>query len=336
MRTGIYQVGLLLGMGIAILSGCSDEESMGKSMEESTIPVYLTITEGTRTPNDTDVSVNRVLILPFRKIDEGLPDSLEYFVPEYSSARQMDVSPFPAVATMLNLSASSTYRMIIVGYNQSDFNFTDTSGVLQKFSIMSTATPATMKNMYLKPTDVANVPEFFSCAGIGYKGQNMVGQAFKPMQINSIKGELRRIVSGLNLQIRNIPGYVKSMTLMAERTVTGIRATDAEPMTWRTETKVLETKTSVQKNVDFSLFMLPTGTERSTLLYLDVTYGDAFTERYTVNISDKAGVVSGNKITFVPNQWVKITGDYSALNIGFTLDNEINLDDNAWDGIQQQ
>ena len=73
---------------------------------------------------------------------------------------------------------------------------------------------------------------------------------------------------------------------------------------------------------------------RNTLLYLDVAYGTGFKERYTVKIPDQTGVVSGNRITFDSNHWVKITGDYSSINLGFTLSGNINLDDNAWDGIQ--
>ena len=53
-----------------------------------------------------------------------------------------------------------------------------------------------------------------------------------------------------------------------------------------------------------------------------------------MKIPDNAGVVSANRITFDSNHWVKITGDYSAINLGFTLAGNINLDDNAWDGIQ--
>lgn len=90
----------------------------------------------------------------------------------------------------------------------------------------------------------------------------------------------------------------------------------------------------VSGSVSFNLYMLPTTTTRNTLLYLDVAYGTGFKERYTVKIPDQTGVVSGNRITFDSNHWVKITGNYSSINLGFTLSGDINLDDNAWDDIQ--
>ena len=128
------------------------------------------------------------------------------------------------------------------------------------------------------------------------------------------------------------------MTLVAEQLVTGIRTTDAVPLTWQTAgdggVRILGTRTPVSGNVNFNLYMLPTTATRKTLLYLDVAYGNGFTERYTVKIPDSEGVVSGNRITFDSNHWVKIAGDYSAINPGFTLVGNINLDDNAWDGIQ--
>ena len=180
---------------------------------------------------------------------------------------------------------------------------------------------------------------FFSCLGIGYMNSTITGPTFKPSQINNVKGTLVRLVSGLSLQINNVPNYVKSISLIAERLVTGIRASDAAPMTWQTagdaSQKTLGTKTPVAGTVNFNLFMLPTTAARSTLLYLDVAYGNGFTERYTVKVPDSAGVASGNRITFDSNHWVKITGDYSSVNLGFTLTGNINLDDNAWDGIQQ-
>ena len=103
---------------------------------------------------------------------------------------------------------------------------------------------------------------------------------------------------------------------------------------WDGGARILGTRTPVSGNVSFNLYMLPTTAARKTLLYLDVAYGNGFTERYTVKIPDTEGVVSGNRVTFDSNHWVKITGDYSAINLGFTLIGNINLDDNAWDGIQ--
>lgn len=55
-----------------------------------------------------------------------------------------------------------------------------------------------------------------------------------------------------------------------------------------------------------------------------MSYG-IFTERYTVKLPDTPGVVSGNRIIFTPNHWVKVTGSYANINIGFTFAGNINL-----------
>ena len=330
-----------MGIVLVVFSGCSAEDNRDLFPTESSIPVHLTISGincYSRAPGDAAMSVNRILIIPFRKANENLSNDPANFIPEYNSARQLNIGAFPAVATMLNLSPSSTYQLAIIGYGQSDYDFMNQNDTFRKFSITSTATPATLENVCLQPSNATVVPEFFSCLGIGYMNSTMVGPAFKPSQINNVKGTLVRLVSGLSLQINNVPGYVKSMALVAERLVTGIRVSDAAPLTWQTASdgslKTLGTKAAVSETVNFNLFILPTTAARSTLLYLDVVYGNGFTERYTVKVPDSAGVVSGNRITFDSNHWVKITGNYSSVNIGFTLAGNINLDDNAWDGIQ--
>lgn len=341
MKLTNHIIALLMGIGMILLGGCSTEESRDLFPDENIVPVHLAISGNssyTRAPGDAALSVNRILILPFRKTNEALTDDPANFVPEYSSARQLNVNSFPAVATMLNLSAASTYQLVIIGYNQSDYDFANQTSATRKFSIASTVTPATLANLYLQPTNAAIVPELFSCTGTGYLKNVLVGQKFKPSQVDNVKGTLTRLVSALSLQVNNVPGYVNAMTLIAERLVTGIRITDAAPLAWQTdddsETKTLGTKKPVSGSVSFNLYMLPTTTSRNTLLYLNVAYGTGFKERYTVKIPDQAGVVSGNRITFDSNHWVKITGDYSSINLGFTLSGNINLDDNAWDGIQ--
>lgn len=342
MKMDSRLIKILIGTVLAVFGGCSAEDSRDLLPFETSVAVHLTITDTgchTRAPGDVAMSVNRILIIPFRKTNETLSNDPANFIPEYGSALQMNVGAFPATATIPNLSSLSTYRLLIIGYNQNDYDFKNQNDVLRKFSITSATTPATLANVCLQPTNAAVVPEFFSCSGTGYMNATVVGTAFKPSQINNVKGTLVRLVSGLSLQVNNVPGYVKSMTLVAERLVTGIRASDAAPLMWQAagdgSLKTLGTRTPVSGTVNFNLFMLPTTAARSTLLYLDVAYGSGFIERYTVKIPDSAGVASGNRITFDSNHWVKITGDYSAINLGFTLTGNINLDDNAWDGIQQ-
>lgn len=47
-------------------------------------------------------------------------------------------------------------------------------------------------------------------------------------------GTLKRLVSGLTLEVTNIPAYVNSMTLIAEQLVTATRATDGTALAWQT------------------------------------------------------------------------------------------------------
>lgn len=189
----------------------------------------------------------------------------------------------------------------------------------------------------MQPVNPTVVPEFFSCFGNGYRGATLVGPIFKPSQINYVTGTLKRLVIGFTLEVTNVPAYVNSMTLIAEQLVTATRATDGTALTWQTAgdggTKTLATQAPVSGKVSFNQFLLAIPDSRKTLFYLDVSYG-IFTERYTVKLPDTPGVVSGNRIIFTPNHWVKVTGNYANINIGFTLAGNINLDDNAWDGLQ--
>lgn len=342
MKKANYIIGILLGMWAMALGGCStqDDPDLNPS-EEGIVSVNLEISRDgsyTRAPGDAALSVNRILILPFRKTNEASTNDPANFVPDYSAAKQFNVSSFPMVATRLNLSAASTYQLVIIGYNQSDYDFANQSSPTRRFNIGSTATPATLANLYLQPVNSPVVPEFFSCIATGYLGTSPMGQTFLPSQVNNLKGTLTRLVSGLTFQVTGIPGYVNSMTLVAERLITGIKPSDATPLTWQTAgdsgVKTLGTAVPATGSVNFNLYMMPGTDLQNTLLYLDVAYGTGFTERYTVQINDNAGVVSGNRITFSPNHWVKVTGDYSKINLGFTLSDNVNLDDNAWDGIQ--
>lgn len=341
MKKANYIIGLLTGIGIAFLSGCSAQTLTDTLPQEGTVPVRLEIDAGgsyTRAPGDAALSVNRILILPFRKTDEGLTNDPANFVLDCNLARQINANLFPTATTTLNLSAASTYQLLIIGYNQNDYDFADQGSATRRFNISSTATPATLASLSVQPVTALAVPEFFSCIATGYLGTTTVGQAFVPSQIDHVKGTLTRLVSGLTLRVTNVPGYVNSMTLSAERLVTASVAADATPSTWQTAgdggLKTLGTATPVAGSVTFNLYMMPITTARNSLLYLDVAYGTGFVERYTVKVADSPGVVLGNRIAFGPNHWVQVTGDYANINLGFALTNNVNLDDDAWDGIQ--
>lgn len=332
---------LMLLLGTLFLGGCSADDDLPTVPPENTVPVRFEIKSEnlafTRAPGDATLSVNRILILPFIKTNESQGNTPGNFTPVYSAARQLNVPSFVAVTTMLNLLPASTYQIAVIGYNQSDYDFANSSNPLRRFDIGSATTPTTLANLYLKPVSPVSVPEFFSCLGNAYSGGVLQGTAFKPGQINYVTGNLTRIVSGLSLSLTGIPGYISSVTLVAERLATAAKATDGTPLSGQTAgdagLKTFETQVPVAGAVNFKTYLLPTQEARNTLLYLDVKYG-AVTERYTVKVSDMEGVSDNNRITFTPNHWVKITGTYAAINLGFTISDNINLDDGAWDGIQ--
>jgi hypothetical protein len=341
MRRTNQPISLLAALlALLWLGGCSTDDIPSVSSED-TIDVPLSISEEglsiTRALGDATPSVNRILILPFKKINELLPtNDATNFAPVYNSARQIDVNSFPYTSRMLSLSATSTYQVMVIGYNRNDYDFANPSSITRHFDIGLSGLPATLADMALKLTSVSNVPEFFTCMANGYNHSILVGGAFKPGLIDNIQGNLTRLSSGLTLDIVNIPTTVTSVSLRAEQLVTAISAADGTPLQWQTagdaSVKLLGTLTPVSGRVTFNTFILPTLDAHKTLLYVDVSFGSS-TERYTVKIATTSGVVSGNRIIFTPNHWVKITGDYSSMNLGFVLSGNINLDDDRWDGL---
>ena len=331
---------LLAGVAVLFMvNGCSKEEEVSSQPDESVsvrFDIVNDILSSTKAPGDAALSVNRVLILPLRKTSEGLNNDSTNFVPDYNLAKQVDVNSFPSISTKLNLSTGVTYRIMAIGYNRNDYDYGNQISATRTFDI-GPGTAVTQANFYLKPVAPTVVPEFFSCLGTGYMNTTAVGKSFTLGQINKIQGELKRIVCGFTLDISNIPGYVQSLTLVAEQLVTATRAMDGTPLLWQTAGdtgyKTFSTLTPQGGKVTFNQYMLPTLDAHKTLFYLDVKYGGV-TERYTLKIADNAGVVSGNRITFSPNHWVKVTGNYANINLGFVFSDNINLDDNAWDGLQ--
>lgn len=322
------------------LGGCSTDD-IPLDQEVGTVSVPLSIMEEggnlTRALGDATPSVNRVLILPFKKTNESLANDPVNFVPDYTTAKQIDINAFPLNTAMLRMTAGSTYQLMVIGYNRNDYDFVNPAASGRRFDLGISGRPSTLADVNLKLINATDIPELFSCMGSGYNGAVLVGGLFKPEQINNIKGTLTRISSGLTLNITNIPAYVTSIRLRAEQLVTAVKAADGTPVQWQivgdTGVRTLGLSTPVSGKVTFNTFMLPTLDARKTLLYLDVIYA-GITEQYTVKIADVANVVSGNRIIFSPNHWVRIDGDYNKINLGFTLSYNINLDDNAWDGIQ--
>ena len=338
--------GLMATLIVLLLSGCSQEEAIGVASEE-TIPVELNISYNvlnntshnevlTRAPGDATLSVNRILVLPFQKTNEAAADDPANFIPVYSLAKQINVSSFPNVVTKLTLTPATTYRILIIGYNRNDYDFANQSSATRRFNLGSATSPTTLANFYLQLVSPTDIPEFFSCMAVGYMNGQSIGTSFKPEQINNIQGTLKRIVSGLTLNLTNIPTYITSVSLIAEQLVTATRATDGTPRTWQTAgdsgLKTFPGQTPVAGKVTFNQYMLGTPDARKTLFYIRIAYG-TFSQNYPISIVDSPNVVSGNRIIFTPNHWVQIDGKYINSTLVFILTGTINLDDNAWDGI---
>lgn len=333
---GIINLGILfiLGMG-----SCSEDKNLPEPTSQ-TVSVVLDLKVDspilTKAPGDIGLSVNRVLVLPFRKTSESLTNDAANFVPDYNTAEQIDVTSFPLTATRLNLSSSSTYQIVMIGYNQSDYDFTNPNNVSRRFSTGPTS-GATLANFYLQAQNPTIIPEFYVCSGQGYMNGSVVGTAFKPGQIDRIIGKLTRLVSGLTLTVTNIPIGISSISLIAEQLVIASQAFDAKPSLWQiagdSGPKTLGTMSPVLGRVAFNLFLLPTWDNRSSLFYIDITQTNGIVH-YPVKLPDTPGLSIANRISLLPNYWLNMTGSYTNLNTGFILLNNINLDDPAWDGLQ--
>ena len=162
------------------LTACTTDDIDEPEMpqKDNTIPVEINIQYEdalSRASDNATLSVNRILILPFRKTNESLATSEPAnFVPDYAAAKQIPLHSFPVTSTKLNLQATSTYRIVVLGYNRNDYNFNNPTAASRLFDIGSVSTPATLANLYVKPINPTyGVPEFFSCQCIG----NMNGTA---------------------------------------------------------------------------------------------------------------------------------------------------------------
>ncbi len=327
-------------LAVLIFGRCTADEIAVESPREKDSEIPLSIQIGqpqTRVPGDTLFSVNRLLLLPFRQSNPGAGEAPSNYVPLYDKVKQVDASFFPVTTQTLALPSADRYQLLVIGYNRTDYDFTYPTNAFRRFSIGSTSSSPTLDNVYLQPVDPTDVPEFFVCIAEGYKNTTYIGPRFSPPQINHMTGTLKRIVGGFTLQISGIPSSVGSISLTAEQLVTAIRASDGTPLTWQTPgdsgKKLFGNQAPSSGRVTFNTYLLATPGDRKTLFYLDVATG-ASTERFTMKVTDTPEVASANRIIFSPNHWVNITGNYTDIKPGFFISGSINLDDNAWDGLQ--
>lgn len=337
-RPGRFCAAILLSSAIFGLVACGKTETTAVIPGQTTavsINVDATDLSSKAFVNDNSHRVNRILIIPFRKTSEGLPDANTNFVPLYAMAKQYDVSAFPLNNAVIHLISGSTHKVLIVGYNSADYDFNNRNSPANRFDIGSAANPTTLDNFYLYPKGATAVPEFFTCICAVSNAGTPMGDTFKPENGYTLSGTLKRIASGLSVRVTNIPAFVKSVSLVAENLIKASKATDASSVLWQSTgdggNRLFEKQVPVGGTVSFTKYLLPTFNARKTRLYLDIELG-ILTQRYTIIVPDGA-VASDNRLIFNPNEAINITGNYNLINIGFTLTYGIQLDDNLWDGL---
>lgn len=328
-----------------LLSSCSSDTGIDIETESNHIvhvPIEINNAEisWTRSIEHQPNTTNRVLLLPFKKNDENIINNeSDNYSPDFSAAREVEIGAAISSFSKLNLLSGHTYKIIAIGYNQTDYNFADMHNPNNRFSIESTVSPATLLSTYLLSQSATSVPELFFGTGNALNGDTLKGEYFKPEQITRVKATLTRVVSGLNIEIKDIPQDISSITLVAEKLVKGvflpelssasiIAAEDADLL------KTLSTQSPQGGSVSFNHYLLPTFDLNRCQLYLDVSYNN-YTDRYTVKVPDVSGISLANRLIFSPNQVIKISGSFSQMNIGFNISYGINLEDDVWDGIQQ-
>ncbi|MBK5722938.1 hypothetical protein JGH11_18880 [Dysgonomonas sp. Marseille-P4677] len=331
---------LIWSIIIAVLFSCNQNEDFAQA-DEQTISVPIEINgfaeDLTKSIENQPHTVNRVLILPFKKIDETASTNDDNnFNLDQANVKQVELNNSPTYETMLPLTQGATYKIFAIGYNNNNYDINNPN-LDNKFDLLYLA-PNILYDFYYYSKSATAISDFFTAIGISYNDDIQVGEYFKPEEIKTLKIDLVRSVSGLNLEIVNIPAYVTSITLVAEKLVQSVFLVDLEYLNIQSEIandnlKTFSTQIPVAGNVSFNHYLLPTFDVNKTKFYLDIKLG-SLTERYLLKVNDVEGVSSNNSISFYPNQVVKISGDYSNINLGFTLSYSINLDDDNWDGIQ--
>lgn len=333
----------LLSLFIALLCGCSTP-NIDQEINPDEIKVNLSLGKNYTTKAATAIdslplSVNRILIIPFQKLDTAQPNSnTNNFIPTWNFAHQYDINTFPANSLKLGLPKSFTYKVLILGYNRNDYDYYNPSVAGSRFDIKSQLTPTTWTNFRVYPKTASDIPEFFTCFCQARVNDTTIGEVFTPSSGTDItlSGNLKRIVSGLDVLINNVPAYVTSISLSADHLVKAIQLVDTTATLVQTagdgENRIIRTLVPQARTVRFNTFLLPTKTTNKTLLYLNVSY-DTRNTIYTIKVPDSQ-VSAANQIILRPNGAVKIIGNFTQTGISFEVVNNIQLDDNQWDGLQ--
>lgn len=322
-----------------LMIGCAKTDEDIPVPENNKVTVELNLNRysplQSRAIGDNTSTVNRVLILPFQKVDESLPDTETSFQPNYDLATQVDISTFPLTSARIELLSSYSYRLLVIGFNQADYNFR-APAASNKFLIGSATAPANLSNFYLYPKSAAQVPEFFSVVCTATDNGTNLGTTFIPTPTIKLSGTLTRKVGAVSVTVTDVPPLVSSVTLVANNLTQAIKATDGTPLLWQTAydpANKLDTRTvPINGTTVLQAYILPAPIAQKTALYLDVNIGGII-QRYTIKVNDVSGASSATQVYFPMNYVVNITGSYNLINFGFTINGNINLDDNAWDGL---
>lgn len=336
-KYGFYAIAVLVSLLAVSCNSADDDGGIPGGMVPVDVQVSLDDADTKAFSNPGGHQVNRVLFLPFKKTDESLTDDDSNFVPVYSFAVQKDITGFPLTDVMLNMLSGSTHKVMVIGYNSSDFDFNNRSNPANRFDIGSAGPSVTLANFHLYPKSPVLVPEFFVCMATAYDGATPKGDAFKPESAYTVSGTLQRLVSGVSVKVTDVPSFVKSITLSAENLVKASFARNGVVSLYQTTgdggTRIINKKSpDANGTVEFDQLLLPTFYDHRTGFFLDVELGST-TERYVVKVPDTS-VSTNNKLILNPNEALNISGSYSTINLGFTLGFLINLDDDNWDGIQ--
>lgn len=327
----------ILLCSLVMCFSCSDDSVISDNeVITSSIRVEVNISMGrvTQTKSDATVSVNRILLLPFVKANEGQDNANANFQPQYDDAKQIDLDFLPTHITGLELQSMHTYVLMVIGYNRDDYDFYNSENTQQKFSLGASVLPATLDNFHIDIVNPEDVPEIFTGKGIGYGTQGESYTYFKPEDVTSINANLNRMISCLQINIDHIPDNVQSISLLADPLVKSGLLIDNHPVSIYPNAPILLAKNArIEGKVSFRKYMLPTLDRYPTILYVDIVT-DVGEGRYSIRVPDVGNISLNNRISFMPNHEVKITGSYDKIDSGFIINNSINLDADEWDGLE--
>ncbi len=313
------------------------EELAPERPQEQLVAVSLDLSAGgslaaTRAFADSGTSrVDRVLILPFAKTNEALPDDDDNFVLDYGLIKQIDLTtPLPGGASLpvsLFLQREVSYKIVALGFGQQDFDYRN-PGDANATLLMAVAPDieTTLSDYTIRTHDTAHRPELFGC--LCYEAGEVNDVVFNASGSTALAGTLSRMVGGFSVRITDIPDYVGSISLIPKDLTVSVDVA-GRPISTLGEPYyglVLERlEPDASGTVEFEEFLF--GALDPMSFRLEVALGSS-TESYTVTTD--TGVTT---FPIAPNQAINLSGSYSDIGLGFTAANTIDLDDNAWDGL---